>query len=427
MSELIGVVEAAYRLEDDDETWLTGLGEAVRKVLDDGFGVMAWMFDLSRRPEDWLFSPVTVGSDPGLLDSLLKTNERMPREDQKRMYLYAPSVHTSSQTLGVAADRYDPVRPFALKYGFRDFLAICCLDASVGGCVLGAPLRKPSRVNRSFVGNWGRVSAHIAAGLRLRRDISRRSAEGCSEAIVDLSGKIHHAEGEATTPRSLDALRDEARRVDRARGKLRRADPEAAVRMWRALVAGQWSLIDRFESDGRHLLVARRNEPNAPDPRALNRRERVVARYVGAGHSNKLIAYTLGVSEGSVSASAASVFRKLGVRSRTELIAILSDRETARSAKFDLGDGALVVHSRSGGSQDTIADLTKAENEVARFLVAGKTNAEIASLRSCSPRTVAVIAATIYRKLGVRSRSELAVRLGSRPRTQTDPVRTEEI
>jgi DNA-binding NarL/FixJ family response regulator len=366
---------------------------------------------------------VTIGADPGLLDSLLKTNERMPHEDQKRVYLYSPSIHTTSEALGVTADTYAPVRPFAMKYGFRDFLVICCFDPGAGGCLIGTPLRKRLRVKRPFAGNWGRVSAHVAAGLRLRRDISRKSAQERCEAVLDLSGKIHHAEGEATTPKSLAALREEARRVDRARGRLSRADPEAAVRMWRALVAGQWSLIDRFESDGRHLLVARRNEPSAPDPRALTRRERVVAHYVGAGHSNKLIAYTLGVSEGSVSASTASVFRKLRVRSRTELIAILSNRETARSATFDMGDGALVVHSRAGGSQDGITDLTKAENEVARLIVAGKTNAEIAAHRNCSPRTVAVIAAAIYRKLGVRSRSELAARFGSRPRTRSVPLR----
>jgi DNA-binding NarL/FixJ family response regulator len=419
LNGLIGVVEAAYRLEDDDETWLTGLGEAVRRVLDDGLGVMAWMFDLSRKPEDWLFSPVTVGADPGMLEVILKTNERMPHADRERMCLHMPQVHTSSQTLGVTGDQYEPVRPFAMKYGFQDFLAICCFDPSVGGCVLGTPLRKPLRVRRSFAGSWGRIGAHVAAGLRLRRDISKRSVEGISEAIVDLGGKVHHAEGEATTPRNLEALREEARRVDRARGKLRRTDPEAAVRVWRALVAGQWSLIDRFESDGRHLLVARRNEPNAPDPRALTRRERVVARYVGSGHSNKLIAYTLGLSEGSVSATAASVFRKLGVRSRTELIAILSDRETARSAKFDMGDDALVVHSRADGTNDTIAALTGAENEVARLIIAGKTNAEIAALRRCSLRTVAVIAASIYQKLGVRSRSELTARFSRRPRPKS--------
>jgi DNA-binding CsgD family transcriptional regulator len=51
--------------------------------------------------------------------------------------------------------------------------------------------------------------------------------------------------------------------------------------------------------------------------------------------------------------------------------------------------------------------LTPAESEVASFVVAGRTNAEIAALRGTSVRTAANQVATLFRKLGVRSRLEL--------------------
>jgi DNA-binding CsgD family transcriptional regulator len=56
------------------------------------------------------------------------------------------------------------------------------------------------------------------------------------------------------------------------------------------------------------------------------------------------------------------------------------------------------------------ADLTPAERRVALAVLAGYSNAEIARMRGSATRTVANQVATIFRKLGVRSRGELAAR-----------------
>ena len=59
----------------------------------------------------------------------------------------------------------------------------------------------------------------------------------------------------------------------------------------------------------------------------------------------------------------------------------------------------------------TAADeLTPAERQVALAVLAGYSNAEIARTRGSSPRTVANQIASIFRKLGVRSRGELAAK-----------------
>jgi DNA-binding CsgD family transcriptional regulator len=62
------------------------------------------------------------------------------------------------------------------------------------------------------------------------------------------------------------------------------------------------------------------------------------------------------------------------------------------------------------------AELAPAEREIARAILAGKPNAEIARERGTSPRTVANQVASIFRRLGVGSRAELVERLtaGSR-------------
>jgi len=57
--------------------------------------------------------------------------------------------------------------------------------------------------------------------------------------------------------------------------------------------------------------------------------------------------------------------------------------------------------------------LTDAEREVTLSLLAGRSNRTIARARGTAVRTIANQVAAIYRKLGVRSRTELGRRFGS--------------
>ena len=68
----------------------------------------------------------------------------------------------------------------------------------------------------------------------------------------------------------------------------------------------------------------------------------------------------------------------------------------------------LFVHPLSTA---TAAGLTSAEQEVVALLLDGHDNASIAAARKTSPRTTANQVASIFRKLGVASRAELAASL----------------
>jgi DNA-binding CsgD family transcriptional regulator len=74
----------------------------------------------------------------------------------------------------------------------------------------------------------------------------------------------------------------------------------------------------------------------------------------------------------------------------------------ARRAEIEL--------SRVGGRRPSPGTLTGAEDEVARLVARGHTNREVANLLFMSPHTVDANLRRIYRKLGVRSRTELAAR-----------------
>lgn len=61
---------------------------------------------------------------------------------------------------------------------------------------------------------------------------------------------------------------------------------------------------------------------------------------------------------------------------------------------------------------EPVPSLTRSEQQVAHALLNGLANAAIGRLRGSSERTVANQVASIYRKLGVGSRTELAARWG---------------
>jgi DNA-binding CsgD family transcriptional regulator len=151
-------------------------------------------------------------------------------------------------------------------------------------------------------------------GYRLARE---RDAK--AEAVLDPGGKVLHRESEVTRD-DASTLSDAAKGIDRARGRLRRVDPERALALWQGLVAGRWSLVDEFDSDGRRFVVAKRNTITPRPWDALNDREAQILAYLAEGQAPKLIAYQLGLSTAAVAAALARTMRKLSVDSRLELV-----------------------------------------------------------------------------------------------------------
>ena len=69
---------------------------------------------------------------------------------------------------------------------------------------------------------------------------------------------------------------------------------------------------------------------------------------------------------------------------------------------------------RIAGRPLRTGSLTATEEEIARLVAAGKPNYEVAQALSMSPKTVEWNLSKIYRKVGVRSRTELAAKLARR-------------
>jgi DNA-binding CsgD family transcriptional regulator len=89
------------------------------------------------------------------------------------------------------------------------------------------------------------------------------------------------------------------------------------------LMSGHWTIVSEG-TEGRHRwYAASRVQPVAKKPRALSTREREVLTLALGGHSNKHIAYTLGIGTSAVSTLLGRARRKLAGRIPEELLSSL--------------------------------------------------------------------------------------------------------
>jgi DNA-binding CsgD family transcriptional regulator len=236
-------------------------------------------------------------------------------------------AHTASEI-----DLHAPsiLRAFEKQVGCKDVLGVWAVTPGLHGVGVNIPCPDFVSLRRCERRKWRTLAAHIAMGHRLRQKLgcdAEADATPVSELAFDGDALIDpkrfvvkHAKGEARNRGVVDTLREAAIRLDRARGKLGKENPEQALRVWQGMTEGQWSLVDWFDTDGRRFVIAVPNPAGHADPRALNARERVVATYAAQGESGKLISYRLGISRQRVSTMLKTVMRKLDVKTQPQLV-----------------------------------------------------------------------------------------------------------
>jgi DNA-binding CsgD family transcriptional regulator len=171
---------------------------------------------------------------------------------------------------------------------------------------------------------WYRIAIHLSAAYRLAGRAPSTDADDV-EAVVTAGGKLVDLRGLGHRPNVRAVLRDAVLAIDRARTRRGRADPLAALELWQALLAGRWSLVEHFDSDGRRFLLARRNDPAVSRPPGVTPRQRQVLFYASLGLSNQEIGYALGLAENTVSTHVASGLTRLGLPNRGELIRVATE------------------------------------------------------------------------------------------------------
>jgi DNA-binding CsgD family transcriptional regulator len=323
--DVLSILEAAYAPAIDVDHWLQDALDTLAPHLDQGFGVLAHRFRVDGSQLTRL--PVVAPAASGPMNEEVRRREEeffaavlsMPPSVVAQLvgllYPCAPTVTTQSE---LAGDMHRVLPGFAVDgQALDDGFGVIASEPSGHGCIFYARIRTPGRVPRQDRTLWLHIAAHLAAGYRLARE-----PRAVTEAVLDPSGRVQHAEGEATAREERAALSSATTAIDRARGKLRRTDAHEAVALWQGLVRGRWSLVEQFDHDGRRFVVARRNAPQVRAWSTLTPREAKVLAYAAEGQSHKMIAYTLGLSISTISADLTRAARKVGARSRLDLVAM---------------------------------------------------------------------------------------------------------
>lgn len=322
----IGVVEAAYAPLEGDAAWLSNVARAAQGYSVGG-GVVAYTVEIANGAR-----VVSMGASPDVnpdnVDAIRRATAAFPPHLAAEMYSPTEFVGNAAHRLQRLA-RERPVSAQAraqAAMAVPDLWALVAGDPLHGALVLAFPRGETRRVaspedpfplaeSRAL----GRVGAHLGAALRLRA-LAAPVDQPPPDAVLTPSGKVLHASPRAAHARERASLVEAVVLSQRARGNLRRANPDEALQGWTALVAGQWTIVEAVERDGRRLVLARRNPLGRPDVLGLTAPEGDAVWLAAMGHSNKYIAYELGVPLATVAGRLRRAMRKLRVATRGELL-----------------------------------------------------------------------------------------------------------
>lgn len=318
--DALAVIEQAYVIQASEDAWLTAIATPIGRALElrDGAAAAFVEYIPSRKSNAKQFHGYD-GCDPRMVTftAYMHSLEQSP-EMLDAAYGQGSTLTGTLEHLGARfGEQFTDATHIA---GVPDAVTFLCLDALGLGVVFVHPVRSRASISPRKRALWSQVAAHVCAGLRLQRAALAAAAptiDATAAAIVTPDGKIEHLA--ASAQQDADVFRDAVRRIDQAKLADTRSNPEAALDLWACLFSGEYSVVDRFDSDGKRFFVAKRNSPDARGPRALTLRERQVVSLCALGRAHKVVAYELGIAEGTVANYLHEGLRKLGVPNLTDL------------------------------------------------------------------------------------------------------------
>lgn len=321
-ARLLDVLDRMYDLEASEPDWMRGIAEAIRPIVDCGAGINVLTYPTAGK------IGVRVGLGHNIETMWRQFSRAVPLDVLAEAELIGPLSNAARCTI-------PRIRSYAAAghaaMGVRSLTGLNGTDLEHRLVTIGVPAPVGGRVfwpehDRTA---WERISAHLGATFRMRNHRVARAAPG---VIIAANGGLQHVEpGVADV--DLARLREAVTAVDRVRRV--RMPPEAVLDAWRALYGGRWSIMASVERDGRRLLVARPNaplsrgehraaaestdRPRPANPHRLSAQETRVLIALAEGHSNKLIAYELGLATSTVGTLLARAASKLGCKNRIAL------------------------------------------------------------------------------------------------------------
>ncbi|AKU95325.1 hypothetical protein AKJ09_01989 [Labilithrix luteola] len=394
------VLEAAYDVALPTRAWLQRLLRTMAVDLDGGFGVYALALDLTDDGFGFVAPPVfhRLSSDVRRIAPGLSHVAPPPVAQHFRAHMV--EFGSVSQLFGASV--LAPVRERALP--FVDSVGLSVQDGEGTGLQIISPMPDVVRVHGRSRSAWRKLGLHLGIAWRLRRRLERG---GEPEALIH-DGKLVDARGNAKPRGAREALIEATRRIERARTKTTRDEPEHVLDLWRGLVSGRWSLVDRWDSDGRRYIAAYENGATVGEIQGFSSWEiRVLQMHLLRAKGSE-IAFALGLSPSTVERVLSNAARRIGLRNRAELVRLSEPRFMRRFA-IDVGRDRIDVLRFEDPALPAAwqGRLTKAQLDVATAAAHGLSDGEIARHRGTSVRTVSNLLAATYRALGLEGRGAL--------------------
>jgi DNA-binding CsgD family transcriptional regulator len=318
--DVISVLEAIYQVEQSREQWLSGVLSAAFSTLNYGKGVGMVLYDASQN--DLRVDGINSLGPPC---AWMKLGLKSHRSAYGRRVIgdtYRSVVSASSQKFDDEHLLGEGTQSAMTRFGIGEQWLINGVNPSGTGCALYLWTDTDfDLLTATELTLLERLAVHLASGYRLQRRLAGLNGEPAPEveAVLKPGGGVEHADKTAQSKRARSELADAVQQREWARHRAHRDRQDSATATWKGLVGARWTLVDTIESDGKRYVLARENLPARGSARRLSVREQQVAALVGLGHSNKLIAYELGLAHSTVRVLLARAAAKLGVSSRDEL------------------------------------------------------------------------------------------------------------
>jgi DNA-binding CsgD family transcriptional regulator len=195
--------------------------------------------------------------------------------------------------------------------------------------------------------------------------------------------------------------------------------------VWADLATGHSKIVTSFSSPTRsYFLLDRERRTGEGRPRrrsARGRDARIVQAWFNDG-SQKRVALELGISTSTVATATKRWLSFVGLCCLPSYVPPLlvmtgrscereAARADARTSQLVVGDACYQVVSALRPDNRLSSLLPRAEYEVVRLFLEGRSHKDVALLRGCSPRTVANQLAMVFHRFGVSGRAELVIHL----------------
>jgi DNA-binding CsgD family transcriptional regulator len=303
-------LERCYDTTASIDEWVDGVTTTLAPLIADRDGLMINGGRSNRVPE--LAS--AVGPAERLLYFQREAHEAAPHDYLKRAY--RPFlVKLLSEQFGGEQELWRETSTRSIfqffEFGIVDAIGLMLREEHYR-IVVSVPLRR--RHGRSSrEPQLRQMRRHLQSGFMA----ALRHAPQRDDIVLDPIGRVLHAGQplEGVEARGLLRAAAKAHATER-RGAA--TDPDAE-RIWRELWEGGWALVESIDTDGKRMLLLRRDPSNAR-ARRLDPYERFALASLARGDAYKVIASELGVALSTASAIVGRGLRKLGFKSRTDFI-----------------------------------------------------------------------------------------------------------